>query len=197
MQPTVRTGDDPMPVRRRSSRVPGSSALEKPSVALLLDRVRGNDPRVTVLKLHDYLSADTSMPVIDAVLDALKHNCNCQALYIQNVSRGFRDKQLQALARVLRRGNIWCLNAGENDRITQLGWWDFAEELKHTNVTHIYLSEHIISTELKTAVRDAVRDNRRKHVRHCSASNLEVIRQCTHMWWDPLNSKKLQQDDES
>lgn len=120
---------------RRSNRVPGSSALERTSVVRLLDQIRADYPRVEILKLHDYLPADVSTPIINAVLKALMRNSNCQALYIQNVSIGFRDEQLRMLAKVLRRGNIWCLNAGENSGITPSAWWWFVEEIKTTSVT--------------------------------------------------------------
>lgn len=64
----------------------------------LLDQIRADDPRVKVLKLHDYIPADVGTIIIDAVLEALMINSNCQALYIQNVSNGFRDEQLMRLA---------------------------------------------------------------------------------------------------
>lgn len=55
---------------------------------------RMNDPEVEVLKLHHYLGPDVNTAVIDAVLDALAVNSNCQALYIQNFNEGFRDEQV-------------------------------------------------------------------------------------------------------
>lgn len=122
-------------------------------------------------------------------------NNNCQALYIQNFEQGFRDEQVVALAKVLRRGNIWCVNVGENYGVETASWWEPAEELKSTNVTHAYLSEHVITADLKNAVRDVIRKNRAKHTRHNNtASNLKVIRQCTNMWWNPINSKALQRE---
>ena len=120
---------------RRSTRKPGISALESPDVVRLLAEIRENDSAVEVLKLHDRISADSSPPVIDAVLDALMVNSNCQALYIQNQSRGLKDKQLLELTKVLQRGNIWCLNAGENFGITASAWWQFVEAIDETNVT--------------------------------------------------------------
>ncbi|CAN0326705.1 unnamed protein product, partial [Pylaiella littoralis] len=41
-------------------------------------------------------------------------------------------------------------------------------------------------------MRKAIRDNRDKHTRDKSASNFEVIRRCTNMWWNPKNSEGLQ-----
>lgn len=207
---------------RRSTRVPGSSALNTPCVVDLIHKIRTNDAAVEVLKLHNFIGPDESTVVIDAVLEALMSNNNCQALYIQNFSKGFRDEQVSKLAAVLRRGNIWCLNAGENDRVSRSTWRSFVEEIDKTNVTvsarnrlsvrlslcacvvlmaaamnspadallclpsssvqHVYLSEHFITDELKKAMQNAIRDNRAKHTRHKTASNFEVIRQCTNMW---------------
>lgn len=47
---------------------------------------------------------------------------------------------------------------------------------------HAYLSEHVITADLKKAMRKAIRDNRVKHTRHKTASNFDVIRRCTNMW---------------
>ena len=175
---------------RRSSRIPGSSALKSPDVVSLLDKIRADDPDVEVLKLHNHIGPGVSTIVVDAVLDALMHNNNCQALYIQNVN--LQDRHVPKLASVLRRGNIWCLNAGENDMVASDTWQRFVEEISSTNLTHAYLSEHYISADLKTAMRKAIRENRAKHTRHKTASNFEVIRRCTNMWWNPVNSKELQ-----
>ncbi|CAM9299240.1 unnamed protein product, partial [Ectocarpus sp. 12 AP-2014] len=177
---------------RRSSRVPGYWKVESPCVVNLLSRIQADDPGVDVLKLHNYISSDVNTLVIDAVLDSLMLNNSCQALYIQNFDKGFRDEQLLKLAKVLRRGVIWCLNAGEIYDVTPSTWWKFVEDIKNTNVTHAYLSEHGIPAGLKTAMRNAIRDNRAKHTRHNAASNVEVIRRCTNMWWNPINSEELQ-----
>eukprot|EP00903_Cladosiphon_okamuranus_P014773 g13688.t1 len=177
---------------RRSVRAAGSSALDCPHVVKLLEQIRADDPEVEVLKLHHYLGPDVNTAVIDAVLEALMVNGNCQALYIQNFNEGFRDEQVAALAKVLRRGNIWCLNAGENYKVKLATWWEFVKEIESTNVTHAYLSEHVITADLKKAMRKAIRDNRVKHTRHKTAANFEVIRRCTNMWWNPINSKDLQ-----
>ncbi|CAN0454101.1 unnamed protein product, partial [Scytosiphon promiscuus] len=53
-----------------------------------------DDPEVEVLKLHHYLGPDVNTAVIDAVLEALMVNENCQALYIQNFNEGFREEQV-------------------------------------------------------------------------------------------------------
>lgn len=49
-----------------------------------------------MLKLHHYLGPDVNTAVIDAVLEALMVNDNCQALYIQNFNEGFRDEQVRS-----------------------------------------------------------------------------------------------------
>mmetsp|Transcript_15684 Transcript_15684/g.20975 ORF Transcript_15684/g.20975 Transcript_15684/m.20975 type:complete len:89 (+) Transcript_15684:4067-4333(+) len=55
----------------------------------------------------------------------------------------------------------------------------------------MYASEHTISSELKDKIRDTIRVNRFKHNRHISPENLDVIIQCTHCWWNPINAKAL------
>lgn len=69
---------------RRSMRQPSRSVLHNPSVRSLVDKLRVNDYDMTVLKMKKYCSdPDTPTMVIDAALDALEENTNCQALYIQ------------------------------------------------------------------------------------------------------------------
>lgn len=180
------------PNLRRSRRVPGSSVLQQPSVLSLLKRIREDADDTVVLKLHNYIPTDASTVIIDAVLEALMSNTKCQALYIQNFSHGFRDKQVRSLIRVLQRGHIWALNAGENYNVKVDTWRKFAKDLESTNVTHAYLSEHRISRNLKKTIMDAIRANRSKHTRHNAPWNLDVIKLVTHMWWNPLQSKILQ-----
>jgi len=69
---------------RRSTRQPSRSAISAPHVQALIDKLTINDPDMVVLKLKKYLSdPDTPSLIIDAMLDALERNTNCQALYIQ------------------------------------------------------------------------------------------------------------------
>jgi hypothetical protein len=126
--------------------------------------------------------------VLEAVIAALYQNRKCQALYVQNVTRAMGDIQLEKLVTLLRRRRIWCLNLGENYGVTAAGWTAFCAALPDTHVTHLYVSEHIISAQLKVAMRDAIRTNRSKHTRHCALSNLSVIARCTNMWWNPINT---------
>ena len=55
--------------------------------------------------------------------------------------------------------------------------------LKLTHITHLYISENLITTELKHSFRNVIRNNRSKHTKHCDIENFEVIKECTHMWW--------------
>jgi hypothetical protein len=69
---------------RRSMRQPSRGALNAPLMKRLLDKLRGNDTDMVVLKMKKYLSdPDTPSMLIDAALDALEECTNCEALYIQ------------------------------------------------------------------------------------------------------------------
>lgn len=83
---------------------------------------------------------------------------------------------------------IWCLNVGENYEISNADWSYFCDALPSTNVTHLYVSEHVISLDLKNRMRSHIRENRKKHNKHCNIKNLDVISRCTHCWWNPINS---------
>ena len=97
------------------------------------------------------------------------------------------------LLRILRspRCKIWCLNIGETYNISTPIWERFARGLRKTKVTHMYASEHVISTELKDSIRETIRNNRSKHTMHCDPDNLDTIVRCTHCWWNPINTKSL------
>lgn len=177
---------------RRSERACGQTELSSRQMGELLELIKSNHKDAVVLKLKDRgLGPDTNTWILDEVLKALYANDNCEALYIQNLNDGMLDLQLAMLSKVLRKGHIWCLNIGENYRISSKAWEKFANSLVHTNVTHMYASEHVISAELKTRFRDIIRQNRTKHDRHCSVENLAVIERCTNMWWNPIQSKKI------
>jgi hypothetical protein len=69
---------------RRSMRQPSKAALNSPGVKTLVAMLLNNDPEVKVLKMKKYVQDPaTPVVVIDAVLDALAENHNCEALYIQ------------------------------------------------------------------------------------------------------------------
>ena len=176
---------------RRSVRQPHRSELMNPNVLELISKLRTNHPDVVVLKLKRYIGPDTPQLVMDAILDALLDNSNCQALYIQNFNEGMRDEQMMRLLKVLENGNIWCLNVGETYKVKTRTWEKFTEGLVRTSVTHTYASEHTISIELKDKIREIIRENRKKHDRHNNPENLDVIVQCTHCWWNPFNAKRL------
>ncbi|GAX13884.1 hypothetical protein FisN_5Lh220 [Fistulifera solaris] len=179
---------------RRSVRQPSKHALNSPRVKDLIAKLKSNDPDMVVLKMKKYVNdPNTPCLVIDAVLAALEENTNCEALYIQNFNEGMRDEQMMSLLQVLQRSscNIWCLNIGETYKVKQKTWKRFAIGLKKTKITHMYASEHVISTELKDQIRSTIRDNRSKHSMHCDPNNLDTIVKCTHCWWNPVNTKSL------
>lgn len=188
-------GSEPTNWVRRSARQPSRAILTSPLVSALVEGLTGNEPDMVVLKMKKYIQdPDAPQVVIDTALDALEENTNCQALYIQNFNVGMQDAQVLRLLQILQRPscNIWCLNIGETYRVRSKTWRKFARGLARTKVTHMYASEHTISTELKDRIRATIRDNRAKHTMHCDPDNLDVIVQCTHCWWNPINTKSLQ-----
>jgi hypothetical protein len=69
---------------RRSVRQPSKSILNSPQVKALFEKLKSNDTDMVVLKMKKYLNDPDAPPVVlDAVLDALEENTNCEALYIQ------------------------------------------------------------------------------------------------------------------
>ena len=104
-----------------------------------------------------------------------------------------QDDQMMHLLRILQspKCHIWCLNIGETYNVSTQTWTKFAKGLKKTKVTHMYASEHTISSELKDKFRKVIRQNRDKHDMHINPSNLDVIIKCTHCWWNPINAKAL------
>jgi len=77
-------GDEAGSWVRRSIRQPSRSLLNAPLTKTLLNKLRGNDSEVVVLKMKKYISdPDAPATVIDAVLDALEECTICESLYIQ------------------------------------------------------------------------------------------------------------------
>lgn len=183
-----------METQRRSQRKPEDAFLERSEVKQLLQKIRENHPDTVVLKIKEHLPSDVAAVVVDAIIETLRGNKVCQALYLQNLSKAFGDKQLKALVPLLQRRLIWCLNLGENYEVSASGWVQFCKALPKTNVTHLYVSEHVIKTELKNKMRLYIRNNRSKHKMHSSQKNLHVIERCTHCWWNPINGVKHQQE---
>ena len=69
---------------RRSSRQPSKSLLNSSSVRDLVDKLKSNDSDMVVLKMKKYLNDPDIAPVImNAALEAMEENSNCQALFIQ------------------------------------------------------------------------------------------------------------------
>jgi hypothetical protein len=104
-----------------------------------------------------------------------------------------RDQQVLHLLRILQQpsSKIWCLNIGENYNVEDETWEKFTKGLVNTKITHMYASEHTITSEMKDEIRETIRENRKKHNMHNDPNNLDVIIQCTHCWWNPINAKVL------
>lgn len=104
-----------------------------------------------------------------------------------------RDDQVLHLLKILQQPScrIWCLNIGETYMVKNRTWKAFTRGLKRTKVTHMYASEHTITSEMKDCIRNTIRKNRQKHDMHINPDNLDVIIQCTHCWWNPVNAKCL------
>jgi hypothetical protein len=105
-----------------------------------------------------------------------------------------RDEQVIRLIKILQMPSckIWCLNIGENYQVKMKTWEKFTAGLKDSKITHMYASEHTITHAIKDQMRAAMRENRKKHDMHNNPENLDTIIQCTHCWWNPMNSKCLQ-----
>lgn len=179
---------------RRSTRQPSQSAITAPNVRAVVGKLEMNDPEMVVLKSKKYLpDSDTPSVIVDALLDALERNTNCQALYVQNFNTGMRDEQILHLLRILQLPScrIWCLNIGETYNVKRRTWAEFTNGLKKTKITHMYASEHTISSAMKEKIREIIRSNRKKHNMHIDPNNLNVIVQCTHCWWNPINARLL------
>ena len=179
---------------RRSTRQPSWSGISAPNVRALVGKLEMNDLDMIVLKCKKYLGdPDTPSVIVDAMLDALEKNTNCQALYIQNFNVGMCDEQVLHLLRILQLPTckIWCLNIGETYNVKRKTWAQFTNGLQKTKITHMYASEHTISSAMKEKIRETVRNNRQKHDMHINPNNLDVIVQCTHCWWNPINARVL------
>lgn len=179
---------------RRSVRNPDVGSLERRDVKDLLYKIKNNSKESIILKIKDHIQSDISALVLDEIIQALSLNNVCQALYIQNLSCAMYDKQLKALIEVFKSKKIWCLNIGENYKVSQNGWDYFCKSLPLTSITHLYVSEHVIQLELKNDMRTHIRANRKKHDLHNSITNLKVIEKCTNMWWNPINFFRHQLD---
>jgi hypothetical protein len=88
---------------RRSVRQPSKSIVNSPQVKALFEKLRMNDTDMVVLKMKKYLNdPNTPSVALDAVLDVLEENTNCEALYIQVSPRKQMALQIRfTLRRVL------------------------------------------------------------------------------------------------
>ena len=143
-----------------------------------------------MLRLKNYLLADTNKLVLMRVFHLLREATNVQALYAQSFDVSMDDEALACLTETLKANkSIWALNVGENIRVSRAGWTAFAAALPETHVTHLYAgSESTVHGALKVQMRDHIRVNRAKHDLHVSLANVHVIRQVGQMWWNPRNA---------
>jgi len=173
----------------KSKREIGASIFERNDVKNLLSRIEKNDRNYTiVLKVKDQVSSDINTLVMDEVIRALHRNTVCQAAYVQNLGSAIQDHQMTQLIQLLKRKCIWALNIGETYHVSAAMWKTFCDALPETSVTHLYVSEHTISLPLKNKMRDHIRENRKKHQKHCNVRNMPVIERVTNMWWNPINT---------
>ena len=184
---TAPAADESKLAGNRPKRCTESRTLESKAFREFIDRLRNNtlecDAGGKVLRLKRFISSTAGPKVLNEVLEALKENTKVEALYIQNFEEGFFDEQLEKLTEVLKLKRIWCLNVGENFRTTLPAWRVFAEELKHTAVSHMYASEHhFIGTDVKHRMKDVIRETRKANL---IPHSLEVIMACGNMWYNP------------
>lgn len=122
------------------------------------------------------------------VVGLFSYTCKTvEALYIQNFEDGMHDAQLRRLSEVLQQGSVWALNVGENFKLSADAWMGFAAALPLTHVTHMYVSEpHFggITSNVKVQMRECIRANRMKDVRHKCVGNAAVIEEIGQMWWN-------------
>ena len=116
-----------------------------------------NHPDTVVFKMKDHMFADITSAVFDEMLKSFWDNDVCEAMHIQNISSAFKDQQLRNLILLLREKKIWCLNISEISHVSSKGWVEFCDALPSTNISHLYVSEHIIPLSLQIKIRDHVR----------------------------------------
>jgi len=179
---------------RRSSRSFGKDQFDRVRVNELIESLNTDSPGFEVLRLKNYIYADTNKRVLEEVLHAIRSNTSVQALYIQNMEEAMDDEMLELLTVTLQKNlKIWCLNVGENFKVTRKGWEKFTQGLQLTHVTHMYAgSETTVTGELKVRMRSVIRSNRAKHSLHNDPNNFNVIKQIGQMWWNPRNAKVFQ-----
>jgi hypothetical protein len=144
-----------------------------------------------VLRVKQYLRADAGPRELDAVIEALRFNSRVEALYLQNFELGMGDAQLRKLTETLKvNRNIWALNVGENFGISLGAWREFADALRETSVSFLYVSEHHLvrsAPPLKPLMRAALRSNRDRLLLEGRVPSVQVARLIRNMWWNPTS----------
>ena len=105
-----------------------------------------------------------------------------------------KDDQVLYLLHILQQSEckIWFLNIGEASEVEHNTWEFFMEGLKDTKVTHMYATEKTTSLTdwMKNNMLDIILQNQKKHDLWKDPNNADVIKQCTHMWRNPINPLK-------
>lgn len=120
------------------------------------------------------------------VLGALGASLRVEILYIYNCGAFMGTQSVtSALVGLLRQGRIWAVNIGETDWSAEQ-WWEFVDNLQHTNVAYLYISEGPAKltrdgVTLKTAARNAIRVNRHVYGMRDQLGMSYVAR----MWYNP------------
>ncbi len=83
---------------RRSRRQPSKDLLNSKAVRILVDKLKYNDIDMRVLKMKKFINdPNTPCAVIDAILNAMEENTNCEAIYIQVRAINFSHKLPKAI----------------------------------------------------------------------------------------------------
>jgi hypothetical protein len=169
---------------RRSERNIEEASLDRHDIQRLLIKIRSNHVSTVILKLKNELGSNITATIIENIIFTLFENDCCQALYFQNIPNAMNSIQLSRLGEMLIcKKNIWCLNIGENYNLSNDSLSNFCNDLRKSNITHLYISENLVTPDLKVKFRDVIRCNRKKHGFHNSVENRDVIESCTNMWW--------------
>lgn len=183
----------PQAKRKRPARSKYSSIIETPSFIRFLKQVEGDDHEMKILNVKAKTGRDPSPRDLMHLLLNIRYNKTIEVLYIYNLGSSFTDEVMKHTIWMLQHNkNIWAVNIGENEQVSEGMWDEFAKALRKTNICFLYAgSECIVNEDLKKAMIDAARENRE---RVCGVGpwweeNKETLRKVINMWWNPSKSK--------
>ena len=139
-------------------------------------------------------SGQCSEDDINKVLTALSKNSLCQVLYFYDCELFLRDEHIKVLGEyIVSHSQIWCIFIENASLVSANCWSWFIKNLSNSNITHGYLCSSVqtsensaLSSDLVIKAKEALRSNRKKHLLHCSPLNINVIKQCDSLWWNPI-----------